>query len=89
MKDLGEEHSMIIIWELIPSPAFGSSLFNLYLLWGSLACISRCETFLQEETWFLISWSPLGLSQFNIIPRLSPSLFFLPTLEAKALLFHT
>ena len=23
MKDLGEEHSMIIIWELIPSPAFG------------------------------------------------------------------
>lgn len=29
----------------------------------------------RRNKWFLISWSPLGLSQFNIIPRLSPSLF--------------
>lgn len=88
MKDLGEEHSMIIIWELIPSPAFGSSLFNLYLLWGSLTCISRCETFLQEETcgsWFpghpwdfLSSTSSLDyhlLSSFFLLLRQRPYSF--------------
>lgn len=88
MKDLGEEHNLIIIQELIPSSAFGSSLFNLYPHWGSLDCISS-KTFLKEETsssWF--SGHSLRFSQFNIISRPPPSLFFFPHCMAKVSLLY-
>lgn len=63
-------------------------LFSLYLLWGSLACISRCKAFLQEETsgsWFpghpwgfLSSTSSLDyhlLSSFFLLLRQRPYSF--------------
>lgn len=91
MKDLGEEHSLIIIWELIPSSAFGSSLFvqSVPSLGVTGLHFQMQNILTRRNKWFLISWTPLGLFQLNIIPRLSPSLFFFPPLEAKALLFHT
>lgn len=87
MKELGEEHNLIIMQELIPSSIFGSSLFNLYSYWGSLDHISS-KTFLQEET--SSSWFPghfLRLSQFNILSRPPPFLFFPATVWQRSCFF--
>lgn len=64
MKDLEEDHNIIIIQELIPSSAFGSSFFvqSVPSLGGGVTILYfQMQNILTgTNEWFLISLSPSG-----------------------------